>query len=1400
MKDTRCKICTILKNNFKGFKASFSRFIDKHYTKTIELESPDSNLKLQPLSPSNLGDSEQNNYKAYVDGLFFGICHRDIKNLALMGSYGTGKSSIIKTLKFDKKDKLPVHITVSLANFEGDNGEISGEQISLNIVNQILYSKNKRDISESRFKRIEHLSMNNKILSSITILLFVCSFIYLFLPDINKEIAIFPSFSFTTLLLKIIFFVGLFFLVWKSIVFLKNLRISKVSATSVEIDSKAETENINALDKYFDEILYFFQATNTKVMFIEDLDRFANSLQVFTKLRELNFLLNQSEDLDGNITFVYAVKDDMISNHNNRTKFFDLIISIVPYINYSNSREIFKKKIFEVDPILGASEEVIDLVNLVSKYIEDTRTVLTIVNDYLVMSQSLGILTEEDVVTEDGVVTENGVVTEEGTIAKEVINKRIKFLAFVIYKTLYPQDYSRLLNRDGVLYTFFSNKPKLLDKINETNKKNLDGVKSELFTLKSSKENALTDLFQLRRIFINGLLELFDYNEETVKQNLQVHSLNELLDETVFYDKFLTKKIRYYDPKSYSNKELNHSVIENLVKINYHQRSKQILLLDEIKEKEEQVRKIQELIDKCEISTIEDLYFANKDIIGQHLTKIQLSFKPSELKNDSLYLNSYNVLELLLEEGYINENFIRYVSYNHGEEGILSISDYTFLDKFENNLNDFTYEVSNPKVLLQDLAKHNFKQNTVLNSSLLKEIYGGKKKQYNGHKFALMQAFNNYFHTISDEFWTVKFKYTKDLVEDFISYAIFNNLLNHKELGEDHKVLLLNALVDCLKVTSGKLKEDSVFKEIIFNKENNYLDKISDDLFEKFVTELYYAIDQCDLIKSKKKLEILLDYRSYTFNIPNVDYLIKTLDRILDGYVAYSLTNILTNPENQLVKEHYQKQDIGNISDNIYLQNYIDRLKQNDEEIKESEEIVINHLFKPKEGELTDHQLDIVCNKVDFKIKDITLLNWRNSFRLLLINNRLEFSWTNLEDYYKRSSLKEFDESLNVFIEKHLGFGIMISGFDTLNNEDFKYALVNSDIDNTIILNILNTSNFKLKDVSKIVMIDKNLIKNIIKIQRFEFSDEIFQLLDDEQKLLYLLYYIKSEDSIIALNLDSEEVVGILTAIINNKYDIDQFISFEQKALVYKLFTEYLINHKATDINFSDESTVVNILMAIKDNLDIDNILEDQYDHLLNFIPNSGISGNIIKEFIAFFMSKTSKEKVIEYSKADIIIAFSYLELLTNTDEVDLIQSIINSIVDNNLDKILSSAQIEQLIEVTSKCLLEKDILSSDDVKHFLKVQSEVEELSLKLKVDLLMSFEKYLDDSDLFDCLEIFELPIADIEKKENFSIEYSEIVEKLLNDLSRRLEIQSVVLNKSESDKEFLNVVFFAEEDNDI
>ena len=70
------------------------------------------------------------------------------------------------------------------------------------------------------------------------------------------------------------------------------------------------SEDTSIFNRHLDEILYFFQATNYDVVFIEDLDRFGTS-KIFLKLRELNFLLNASKAVERHIVFLYAVKDDI---------------------------------------------------------------------------------------------------------------------------------------------------------------------------------------------------------------------------------------------------------------------------------------------------------------------------------------------------------------------------------------------------------------------------------------------------------------------------------------------------------------------------------------------------------------------------------------------------------------------------------------------------------------------------------------------------------------------------------------------------------------------------------------------------------------------------------------------------------------------------------------------------------------------------------------------------------------------------------------------------------------------------------------------------------------------------------------------------------------------------------
>src|SRR5690606_30541975 len=97
------------------------------------------------------------------------------------------------------------------------------------------------------------------------------------------------------------------------------------------------------LNHHLDEIIYFFEVTPYNVVIIEDLDRFQQT-EIFTKLREINLLLNNSKKTKHKeIVFIYAVRDDMFTDKE-RTKFFDFIIPIIPVVNSSNSSQKLLEK------------------------------------------------------------------------------------------------------------------------------------------------------------------------------------------------------------------------------------------------------------------------------------------------------------------------------------------------------------------------------------------------------------------------------------------------------------------------------------------------------------------------------------------------------------------------------------------------------------------------------------------------------------------------------------------------------------------------------------------------------------------------------------------------------------------------------------------------------------------------------------------------------------------------------------------------------------------------------------------------------------------------------------------------------------------------------------------------
>ena len=136
----------------------------------------------------------------------------------------------------------------------------------------------------------------------------------------------------------------------------RELSFEADNVLAYEIDEDLKEEHAKRLgDRDNVEILFqdFLESNISEdvkkydIVILEDLDRFKN-ISIFTKLRELNSLLNQAQDIGRRIVFVYSLSDSVFEKSIERTKFFDFILPIIPHTNPSNSADQFVKILGEL--------------------------------------------------------------------------------------------------------------------------------------------------------------------------------------------------------------------------------------------------------------------------------------------------------------------------------------------------------------------------------------------------------------------------------------------------------------------------------------------------------------------------------------------------------------------------------------------------------------------------------------------------------------------------------------------------------------------------------------------------------------------------------------------------------------------------------------------------------------------------------------------------------------------------------------------------------------------------------------------------------------------------------------------------------------------------------------------
>ncbi|MDR6120122.1 hypothetical protein QE370_003306 [Aeromicrobium sp. SORGH_AS981] len=405
-------------------------------------------------------------------------------NIALTGHYGSGKSSVLTEITRRLRTSGHEVTNLSLPSLGIGNGRLpkDGEQvfnttnlIQKEIVKQLLYRRPPAQMPASRYNRLDTFdeararSNSRRVGVAAIVLGLLLSFpsrVASILPDSAWAWLDGKTLDHLSTALQWASFVPLYFAVtWLATatqrLLQQRLRITELGAGAGPAKLKLSESTSSYFDEYLDEIVYFFQTSQTTIVVFEDLDRFKNP-QIFETLRELNLLLNNAAQTgDDPIRFVYAIRDSIFEQLDNelpepdgvedesdevktepaklhevskaeerrlittnRTKFFDLVIPMVPFISHRTSRNLMRDELRSIPDKHRPSQEVVDLVG---SYITDMRLIKNICNEYDMFRTRI--------LRDDGL---------EGL-------KPDKLFASIVYKNLYLSDYERLRTGDSLL-------------------------------------------------------------------------------------------------------------------------------------------------------------------------------------------------------------------------------------------------------------------------------------------------------------------------------------------------------------------------------------------------------------------------------------------------------------------------------------------------------------------------------------------------------------------------------------------------------------------------------------------------------------------------------------------------------------------------------------------------------------------------------------------------------------------------------------------------------------------------------------------------------------------------------------------------------------------------------------
>lgn len=1131
-------------------------FLDKSLIRLERKNMSENIFKFQKLTPILNAD-----LTVYEDAIKYVFSNDDIRNIAISGTYGAGKSSVIETYKKQHEGTNFLHI--SLAHFTNNDSEkviciknevesdkkandkdtLSIENIlEGKILNQLIHQINEESIPQTKFSTKKRINEKLLLIRTMEIVLFL--FVSLFIKFNNKWTNIVNGMSFdilkkvlhftTTnemLIVSAIIWFGLLarglYAVFKAQVNKNIFKRINVKGNELEI---FEESNDSYFDKYLNEVLYLFENADSTNIVFEDMDRYDTNL-IFEKLREINTLLNRRRELftlskKGDkkepIRFFYLLRDDIFLSKE-RTKFFDYILPVVPIVDASNAYDKFIEH-FKDGNIFQLFDE--KFMQGLSLYVDDMRLLKNIYNEFIVYYHRL--------------------------MTSSTEQNPNKLLAMITYKNIFPRDFADLQLSQGYVYTLFDKKEEFRNIEVQRIQSLIDDLEEEIAELKNEVSSNIDELDAIYLILGQKNFEVNGVNDSSYAKR------SDLIAAIKQCNYIIHTYSSYTGNWSSSNIQ---DKFEKLLQNEDYVRRK--LKIENVANGKIETNKAKIADYKKELSIIGNLYL--KEIINRDNEKaiFQISYKNELSEEDNFedikrspYLP---LIKYLIKNRYIDESYPDYMTYFYANS--ISKIDKVFLRSItDNDAKEYQYKLVNPNLIISRMRDLDFKAPESLNYSLLDYLLQNAEIYRRQISIFLSRIRDEKLddYTLGYLLRNIERKsFTKEfnIVWDNACYWIVESDKFPMEIKNTY-------IIDTFCVSANEIilanNRNSILTEFICN--NKKFLEIENPDIKKLISgflSLEVKFAQIDYLRANSDLfEAVYQNNLYEINFSMIDLILDKIYKIKksDDYVDKNMTLIMTKQKEPLCQ--YIKDNIGE---------YMNKLLERNNLIKDNEDTALYLINNPN---ITDENKIKYIQLLQTPIHYLEEIDDKSIWTKMVFEKKIEFNQKNIFDYYFLSG-KGMDDTLVIYINNYPE-DLSIKGFDL---DDTYGEKSESKIFNSIIQsNEMNDDKY-IDLVTSVNRIYNNFPYHDIKLQKvallidshiITMTAENLQFMRTNQKDLISKFINCNIEKYIGLMTEelysSEELLQLLTSEIDDKYKID-LLSFESNPISVKKcnYTENII-------------------------------------------------------------------------------------------------------------------------------------------------------------------------------------------------------------------------------------------------